>query len=392
MHQGFIPMIKVNRSFLLLVTGFFCFSLLFGGNLPFYIFYSGLIMLAVSYLYIKALRYLFSVEVVCDDTVLTVGSSTNVLAKVNFDLPLPVPYVEIRSDNFTSGRCEYSGFVRDTAWDENIWIENKMHFYQRGVHKLDSIYVKVTDLFQITVFEEHVDTGISIRVYPRIYKVKPLTLGGIDIYREAADLKSSSEDQHTIRDVRKYREGDSLKKVHWKLSAKQDDLYVKNLDTVSGEEVLLFVNMNNSNYSYNDSGIVEERIVDFSASLVYEIISKNLNIKVFLNTKPCRQFELGDKTGFDNFMDFLVSQKSDGSQELYQYIYENSFKLHRMNKIAIVTAELDDSLTDTLIKMASSGYLISVFYCVDNEMQRGYSAALSKAQVECCYYEEFILA
>lgn len=384
MPQGYISMIKVNKGFILLVTVFFCFSLLLGGNLLFYIFYSGFIMLAASYLYIKALRNSFSVDVICNDTALTAGSSTNVLTMVKFDLPLPVPYVEIRS--------EYTGFVRDTAWDEDIWIENDVHFYQRGVHKLDSVYVKAADLLQIASFEEHVHTGISIRVFPRIYNVKPLTLGGIDIYREAADLKSSSEDQHTIRDVRKYREGDSLRKVHWKLSAKQDDLYVKNLDTISGEEVLLFINMNNSNYSYDDSGIVEERIVDFSASLVYQIIRKNLNIKVFLNTTPFRQFELGDKPGFDKFMDFLVTQKSDGSQELYQCIYENSFRLHRMNKIAVVTAELDSSLTDVLIKMASSGYLISVFYCVDNEMQRGYSAALSKEQVECCYYEEFLEA
>jgi uncharacterized protein (DUF58 family) len=390
MPQEYISMIRVNKGFILFVIGFFCFSLLLGGNLPFYIFYSSFIVLAASYLYIKALRRFFSVEVVCDDTVLTAGSSTNVLTKVNFGLALPVPYVEIRSSDFIAGRYEHSCFIRDTAWDENIWIENEMHFYQRGFHKLDSIYVRTADLFRITAFEERVNTGISIKVYPRVYNVKPLTLGGIDIYREAADLKSSSEDQHTIRDVRKYREGDSLKKVHWKLSAKQDELYVKNLDTISGEEVLLFIDMKNSNYTYDDNGAVEESIIDFSASIVYQIIRKNLSIKVFLNTTPSRQFELSDKPGFDKFMDFLVSQKSDGNQELYQYIYENSFKLHRMNKIAVVTAELDGSLTDALIKMASSGYLISVFYCVDNEVQRSYSEALSKAQVECCYYEEFI--
>jgi len=390
MPRECISMIKVDMHFIFFVTGFLLFSLLLGGSLPFFIFYSAMLVLLASYLYIKALKSAFRVEVNCSETVLTAGSSANVLTKVRFDLPLPAPYVEVRIAAFLSEGCGYSSFIRDTAWDENIWIESSAGFYQRGIHELDSIYVKVSDLFHISSFESQVNSDISIKVYPRIYKVKPLALGGIDIYREAADLKSSSEDQHTIRDVRKYREGDSLKKVHWKLSAKQDDLFVKNLDTISGEEVVLFVDMNKKNYTYEDKGIIEERIVDFSASLVHQIVKKSLNIKVFLNASPGRYFELDDKPGFDKLMDFLMSQKSDSSTDLYQYMYENTFRLHRMNKIAVVVSELDDMLVDTLIKMSSSGYLISVFYCVAGDTQRAYSSQLQKALVECCYFEDYI--
>lgn len=383
-------MIRVDKKFACLVAGSLCFSLLFGGRLPFFIFYSASLLLLLSCTYIYLLKSAFSVEVLCSDTALTAGSSSNVLTKVKFDMPLPVPYAEIRSDAFSAGRCEYSGFIRDTAWDENIWIESEVSFPHRGIYKLDSVNVKISDLLHIVSYEKQAAADISIRVYPRIYKVKPLKLGGIDIYREAADKNSRIEDQHTIRDVRKYREGDSIKKIHWKISAKRDELYVKNLDTISGEEVVLFVDMNEKNYSYNDNGIIEERIVDFAASLVYQVIRKNLNINVFLNTSPVRQFQLNDKPGFDKFMEFLMTQKSDGILDLTQYIYDNSLMLHRMNKIAIVVAELDEMLTDVLMRMSASGYMISVFYCVESEAQKMLSLSLEKAQVECCYYQAFI--
>ncbi len=390
MLREFTPMIRVKRSFIILTAGTFLFSLLFGGNLPFYIFYTLFIVLLCSFLYIRTIRKSFDVEVTCSENVLIAGASTNVLTKLNFDAPLPVPYIEIRSDAFTASRSSYPGYLRNTTWDENIWIENELRFNQRGLHNLNNIYIKVSDLFQVTCMEESVNTGISIKVYPRIHSIAPLTLGGIDMYHETADLSSSSEDQHTIRDVRKYREGDSLRKVHWKLSAKKDDLYVKNLDTISGEEIVLFVDMNEKNYSFDNTGVIEESIIDFSSSIINQIIKKNLSIKVFLNTSPGRYFELDDNPGFNRFLDYVVSQKSDGVIELYQYIYENSFRLHRMNKIAIVVSELDSSLTEALLKMGGSGYSISVFYCIDGRSRQEYCSLLRSAQIECSHFSDYI--
>lgn len=383
-------MISVNSKFIMLALFLLCFSLLFGGSLPFFIFYAMLFMIISSYLYMRTLRSGFSVEMECSDTVLSTGASAKVLTKVKFDKPLPVPYVEVHSDAVTASGGKYSGFVRDTNWDENIWIDDSIKFCQRGIHSLDNVYAKVTDLFHIVSFDKNTNTGIKIKVYPRIYRIKPLTLGGLDIYRETTDMRSRSEDQHTIRDVRKYREGDSLKKVHWKLSAKQDDLYVKNLDTISGEEIVLFVDMNSKNNIIDNSFDVEEDVVDFSASIINQIIGRGLSIKVFLNASHGRYFELTDRPGFNRLMDFLLSQKSDGATELFQYIYENTNRLHRMNRIAIVVPKIDNILTDALIRMCSSGYSISVFYCVDNQEQRDYSSLLENNQIQCCYYRDFI--
>lgn len=382
MHRECTSMIRVYRGFIAAVTAIFCISLFFGGSLPFYLFYAMSFMLLISYFYIRQLRSAFEVEISCSDTLLSAGAASKVFMKIRFNIPLPVPYIEIESEDFNT--------VRSTAWDENIWIESSKRFYQRGAHSLSNVFVKVTDLFHISSFEKTVCSDTKINVYPHIYKIKPITLSGLDIYREAADLRSRSEDPHTIKDVRKYREGDSIKKIHWKLSAKQDDLYVKNLDTISGEEIVLFVDMHSKNYSFDTKGIIEESIVDFSASIINQMIVRNLNIKVLLNTSAGRYFELNDRAGFNRLMDFLLLQKSDGATDLSQYIYENSSKLHRMNKIAIVVSELDPGLVGALMGMSSSGYSFSVFYCVEDQALTAYSEELRKAQVECCYFKDYI--
>lgn len=383
-------MIRLERRFILFTACLFIFSLLFGGSLPFFIFYALLIMLLTSNIFIRSVRKAFDVEVTCSETLLNAGASSNVLTKLKFDLPLPIPYVEVRSNAFETSRSGFSGYLRDTTWDENIWIETELRFTVRGTHRLDDIHVKISDLFHTTYFKKRIDTGICIKVYPKIYRISPLSLGGLDIYHETSDPSSTSEDQSTIRDVRKYREGDSLKKVHWKLSAKQDDLYVKNLDTISGEEMVLFIDMNDRNYSFDSNGAVEESIIDFAASVINQVILKDLSIKVFLNTSTGRYFELEDKPDFNRFLDYIITQKSDSTLELYQYIYENSFRLHRMNRIAIVTAKPDAQLTEALIQMGRSGYSISVFYCADDPLLGEYSSMLANAQVECKHFGECI--
>lgn len=383
-------MIRVNRRFILITACFFIFSLLFGGSLPFFIFYTLLIILLASNIYIRSVRKAFDVEVTCSETLLNAGATSNILTKLKFDLPLPIPYVEVRSNAFAASKSGFSGYLRDTTWDENIWIENELRFPVRGIHRLDDIHVRISDLFHFTCFEKSIDTGISIKVYPKIYRISTLSLGGLDIYHETNDPSSTSEDQSTIRDVRKYREGDSLKKVHWKLSAKQDDLYVKNLDTISGEEMVLFIDMNCRNYSFDNTGAVEESIIDFAASVINQLIRKDLCIKVFLNTSTGRYFELEDKPGFNRFLDYIITQKSDSTLELYQYIYENSFRLHRMNRIAIVTARIDAPLAEALLQMGRSGYSISVFCCADDPLLGEYTSMLANAQVECRHISGYI--
>ena len=106
-------------------------------------------------------------------------------------------------------------------------------------------------------------------------------------------------------------------------SSKQDDLYVKNLDTISGEEIVLFVDMNSKTNSIDDFCAVEEDVIDFSASIMSQLVGRGLSIKVFLNASHGRYFELADRPGFNKLMDFLLSQKSDGTAELFQSASQN---------------------------------------------------------------------
>lgn len=390
MLQGCTAMIRVDKGFAAVTMVSFIFAILFGGNLPFYIFYSMLTILIISYIYIRIIKQVFSIEAVIKENVLSVGDSASMLIKVKFGILLPVPYIEILCNGFVKSRRGFFGCIRNTTCDENIWIESSMVFDERGIYIPDSVFVKIKDLFHIFSYEHVINTGISVRVYPRIFNIKPIASGGMDIYRETLDTTGRHEDQFTIRDVRKYREGDSLKKIHWKLSAKHDDLYVKNVDVISGKEIILFIDMDKGNYSFDEYGAIEESIVDFSTSIAYQVVNRNLNAEVFINSSGKMNFEINDRSDFDRLMEHLLIQKSDGCTDIIRYINENACRLHRMNRIVVVTAAINDNLSDYVIKLNNSGYNIAVFYCLESSDQTDYAERLRISQVECYFFKDCI--
>jgi len=70
----------------------------------------------------------------------------------------------------------------------------------------------------------------EITVYPRLIKLDSLKLKTDYLSESHALSNSRFENTLTFSDVRKYTYGDSMKKIHWKLSSKMNELLVKNFE------------------------------------------------------------------------------------------------------------------------------------------------------------------
>ena len=58
------------------------------------------------------------------------------------------------------------------------------------------------------------------------------------------DTVNSVEDVTQVKEIREYRPGDRLQRVHWKLSTKQDDLMVKEFEREYNQTITLLVELN----------------------------------------------------------------------------------------------------------------------------------------------------
>ncbi|MFC7249378.1 DUF58 domain-containing protein [Halomicroarcula sp. GCM10025324] len=90
-------------------------------------------------------------------------------------------------------------------------------YERRGEHRLGPVDVVLTDVLGLVRRSATVEAVDDVLVYPPVYR-----MGGPDAF--ARTLAPEPEDRQAFDRLREYVPGDSLRDVHWKSSAKRDEL------------------------------------------------------------------------------------------------------------------------------------------------------------------------
>lgn len=117
-------------------------------------------------------------------------------------------------------------------------------FTGTGTYRLCPKKLRVYDFTGMFSGKKRGKTEARILVMPRLHDI-PVRLsqtvrnfyGESDVY----DEHSPGSDNSELFEVREYREGDRLQNIHWKLTAKQDDLMVKEHSLPKACPVVLFL-------------------------------------------------------------------------------------------------------------------------------------------------------
>ncbi|MDS0260826.1 DUF58 domain-containing protein [Haloarcula sp. S1CR25-12] len=111
-------------------------------------------------------------------------------------------------------------------------VEYEVTYERRGDHQLGPVEVTVTDSLGLVVTSGTVEATDSVLVFPPVYR-----LGGPEAF--ARIVSRDTEDRQTFDRLREYTPEDSLRDVHWKSSAKRDDLLVTEFDDDTDDRELL---------------------------------------------------------------------------------------------------------------------------------------------------------
>ncbi|EQB90058.1 hypothetical protein M918_02140 [Clostridium sp. BL8] len=236
-------MIKIKKTFMIITVVALAFAKISGGNLPYAIFYSLFLVLFLGVIYVYFTSKNIVSEIKCKNHELSVGDSEEVSIKVSNDSIIPVAYVEVVNDTMVDILKKYHGDAFFLNLNSTKFLKKNVTFKKRGIYDFGITTVKTSDIFGVFQQVKRYENKTGIKVYPKIYQLRPLFLGGSEKLENRLSNESKVEDLTLIKDIREYRVGDSLKRVHWKLSAKHGDLYVKNYDYVSGVQCNLFLDM-----------------------------------------------------------------------------------------------------------------------------------------------------
>ena len=108
--------------------------------------------------------------------------------------------------------------------------------------KSDSFTCKCFNKYLISIFRKEINVSLesSVPVLPKERNIgdfpPAVPKDGPDEFTESENIGNISSD---VKEIREYRPGDRLQRIHWKLSAKLDDLFVKEMAHTSSLAIIL---------------------------------------------------------------------------------------------------------------------------------------------------------
>lgn len=248
------------------------------------------------------------------------------------------------------------------GWYNKVTRRYPIQCDRRGLFAFGPTRIQSGDLFGIFSRESHIMKQHYLIVYP---KMVPLETLGIPSRQLFGDIRTRShifEDPILTMGIRDYQFGDSLKRVHWKATARTRKLQTKIFELTTTTDIALFLDVRTTNLSV--FGVMPELLelaIVTAASITNHTISAGYRTGLYVNQKkrfPNEPMRIPPGQHSDQMMhilDALAQVTAFESMTMTQLIQNESRNLSWGSTIMVVSAYVTDELLSTLYNMKRSG-------------------------------------
>jgi uncharacterized protein (DUF58 family) len=293
--------------------------------------------------------------------------------------PLPLPWLEVQ-DEIPSGFGRDTplfpgskpGFGRISKSTSMLWysaISWKYHLLcnKRGYYPLGPLTVTSGDIFGFypATLTETADDHII--VYPRLYNVAQLGVPSLYPLGETRSDRRIFEDPSRSIGIRDYCPGDSQRRIHWKVSARKQELQVKVFEPTTTVHVAFFLAVDSfrHNGAYNDDEL--ELGISATASLANYLIERGSQAGLWANCKqadtgePARVPLVGGVGQLVTILEALAKVTTVSSRSFVDFLQAERKDLPLGTTLIVVLSETSDMLNAILTEMREIGYRLMVF-------------------------------
>ncbi|HHV73858.1 MAG TPA: DUF58 domain-containing protein [Thermoanaerobacterium sp.] len=345
------------RNFILLLSFTiisFLFAIFTSGEILYYIFFVNAALLWLSFLYAAIAILSISIEIDIDSTEIHVDDKIKYSIKIKNKFFLPLAFVSIDENN----RKFFPIATNLNPFQKKV-IKRNVLFKKRGIYTVGPIVIKVKDPFSIFQMKKTVNRQYNIVVYPKVYDI-PFDLPLVSDVGGFASRAKQFEDYTNLANLREYVDGDSLKKIHWRISAKLQKLYVKEYQYTALSEVAVLWDLYKNHYKADD-GTIDEMTAECLLSLAKYCLTNGIPVRLvdYETNKLLAQCSRVKDFSIIKFwtLKLFPIYEIDFDRKLLEYVSE----LPRDFTMAIVTPSIDEKLLAALSQININQNII-VFY------------------------------
>lgn len=227
----------------------------------------------------------------------------------------------------------------------------------RGSYQSEILRLYVVDPLRLIRVSKKCERSVPMMFLPRKLMLEDIILRSA-VEQSYSQKRLNSADKEDFSHVREYRDGDVLQLVHWKLTAKQDDLMIKQFDSINDLRAVIFCDyhQNNDIDGMTRADMMIECAIAFAKTALDKGIHSTVDIGDF-NTKPSY---ISGETSFNEFFHLMSVIPPDINTEdmcaMIDALDKSSAAL-----LVLITTEITESLLDRARDAAQQVTVVYVY-------------------------------
>ena len=196
-------------------------------------------------IYVLLAKNVLSVSMISDSVTTEKNSPYTYEFRIDNHSPLSLPFIDalVSIPQSNSVRCTERTVRLSMAPLTSYHMKNTVSFRFRGTYDIGVKCFYIYDFFRLFRVRVDVENLTTVYVLPR-----RLTLDETSAHSVSDDTARTVRsplvvDKLEVSDIRDYRNGDSLKSIHWKLSSKSETFIVKDYNTGTSNQTVVFCDM-----------------------------------------------------------------------------------------------------------------------------------------------------
>lgn len=376
---------KLNRILylsLLIIT--FTFVYYYGGKVPNMFFYTVLVLPIVSFTYMLIGYFMLKYEQSLDNDLIFKGDKVTFTVNITNRGFFILPYISISFLNDKGGviqKHKINNISLQPFSKREVSID---YIYKyRGDFKLGVSTIEVQDFLGIFKVILKNKTPLYITVYPQIIDIDEFYLSSGYLSDNVSSIGGGQEDISTIEEINKYNYGDSLRKIHWKLTAKTNELMIREYEKVGSRSAILILDLQSDNFEVEKNAAIEDKLLETTIAILRYCIYNDAEVKLIYDSKGINAINYSNSLDFQKAYEALAkvefNQKTSFKDIIESEVNCNIGKAD----IIIATFNIKYILYEELNKAILLGCNITLIYIYGNEKiennKEEYKENLSKA-------------
>ena len=353
-------------------------ALLAGGILPYFFFFLMLLIFLVSCLWLAyGLHGLKGTIEISTDRA-EVGDWIDVRYTLNNSPSGRFPYLELSNLVGSSLQLPAENQLASLAPGSTAAYERKVRCLRRGKYFLEDFRVKTGDPFGFFKLSKSIAAGEAVSVYPRIRLLKDIYISTRQQFGDFRVREQYLENQSLLSDLRPWQAGDSYKKIHWKQTARQGCMVIKNFEKKGDAAPKIFLDMHRESYRDDRDHLLEDLAVEAAASYVYYCLQGGINLELY--SEALAEGRVGGSKPGDylRIMDRVITLAPVSGGAFSTAVTSRCHYLAPTGTLYLVTPQLELADAAVYYGLRQKGFYLVLVYLAAGAIETQVSEAISR--------------